>query len=1027
MATEIKRTRRMNTVSPSATASRMGVVDVYTPNLSQTFNVVADTMNTLAENQIKILDAKWQNNFETETTKYLNNKLNTILQSGEKPDLIKFQEEADGYINGVLANVPERLSIGAESYFNQKNLNAFEQLRKQANIIEYNELVASYDKHIASEIENIDTKIAALTTTSQSPQDFLNGLDQLFATEVTQFLGKHSTNYDSLVPGSQGKLNNVTKKKAEEALLLTVESKRVNAIVKSFYQNIDVMNKAEVDAADQQAQIFLRNYALNEGGVRGVNYDVFKDETGQNIGQDSVDSIVAGGIAEFNRIKSLNDFGLKEVTRKKMTEDSIAITEIDKQISNITSPVLNQMNLFTDLVNGQEVPVGPEVFREFLESKGIVANTSDITNLYNKNLAAFNIRNNINLANEDFSLKELLASQENQGYLDTLGISSEDVIKSTLTNIANYNGIEDTLEGYLSLGEGDEGVANVLYSFMRDNQTLSFGAEQLFAQIGPGRMIDLLDRKDEETITKWFDEILPQWSSLTDNGAVKFDNISKETNDMFSFFQGQKQNYEPIDIAGQWKQILENRAKTDAAELIPETDAFKSWFKEYDSIDRSVTGSYINKYRTDRNKYKIYNEGFLGFDFKFLELLGLGGDPQGGSLEKLIKTEQEILAKFDPDYIKNLDSMVEMEAIRLTKIDTQGMQDPNTIQNVFDANVFKVMENLIKEQDYGVTRFAPNSGDKFVFYKDSMEKVHGLDESTAINYVSAFVNTYIKQNYDTDENLRNAFKNMDDVEFKPTFEQIYKMAESGVFELMRVEGTDDYTVKLNLDNAASMGVSPYPYADDTIEIQVDGRDFNPNMFSRDFDTYLNKEAELYLDEIGVDGILRDTIKKFVMSVRQMDAPFDSTEFRAIDQRFQDSIIDFYERTSNDEAFRYSSNITNNFRIAGDEDPKEFLIRTAKTIHSNIYEGASSSKITDSYEDNVDMILDAFQERFQTRPGQVAYLLDAYTVYQPDINQLMSAITSKNNEDKLLALFPTMGDYQKRTLLYLFGDEYSETN
>ena len=118
MATEIKRTRRMNTVSPSATASRMGVVDVYTPNLSQTFNVVADTMNTLAENQIKILDAKWQNNFETETTKYLNNKLNTILQSGEKPDLEKFQEEADGYINGVLANVPERLSIGAESYFN---------------------------------------------------------------------------------------------------------------------------------------------------------------------------------------------------------------------------------------------------------------------------------------------------------------------------------------------------------------------------------------------------------------------------------------------------------------------------------------------------------------------------------------------------------------------------------------------------------------------------------------------------------------------------------------------------------------------------------------------------------------------------------------------------------------------------------------------------------------------------------------------------------------------------------------------
>ncbi len=1013
MATEIKRTRRMNTVSPSATASRMGVVDVYTPNLSQTFNVVADTMNTLAENQIKILDAKWQNNFETETTKYLNNKLNTILQSGEKPDLEKFQEEADGYINGVLANVPERLSIGAESYFNQKNLNAFEQLRKQANIIEYNELVASYDTHIDSELENIDIKIAALTTTSQSPQDFLNGLDQLFATEVTQFLGKHSTNYDAIIPGSQNKLNDLTKKKAEEALLLTVESKRVNAIVKSFYQNIDVMNKAEVDAADEQAQIFLRNYALNEGGVRGVNYDVFKDETGQNIGQDSVDSIVAGGIAEFNRIKSLNDFGLKEVTRKKMTEDSIALSEIDKQISNITSPVLNQMNLFTDLVNGQEVPVGPEAIRQFLESKGIVANTSDVTNLYNKNLAAFNIRNNINLANEDFSLTEVLASQENQGYLDTLGLSTEDVVKSTLTNISTYYGIEDTLEGYLSLGEGDEGVANVLYSFMRDNQVLSFGAEQLFSQIGTTRMIDLLDKGDKESIDKWFDEVLPQWASLTNNGGIKFDNINKETNEMFTFFDGLKQYYQPMDIADKWKTVIENRAKTDAAELIPESGSFKSWFKEFESNEnRSVTTDYIEAFRKARNKNKIWNESFYGFD----------SDP----LMTMIETEQMIQEKFNPDYITQLDTKIEMEALRLTKIDTQGIDDPNIIENVFNQNVFKVMENLIKEEDYGVTLFAPNSGDQFAFHKDAMEKVHGLSNDDALNYVSAFVNTYMKQNYDTDPDLRNAFKDFNDVERRPTFEEIYKMAESGVFELERIEGTKDYKVKLNLDYARNFDISPYPFADDTIEIKVDGKDFNPNMYYRKFDTFLNDETNKYLKENGIDGIAAGLIKKFVMSIRQMDAPFDSTEFRSIDKRFQDDIIEFYERVSNDEAFSYANNITNNFLIAGDEKPEDFLIRTAGKIHNSIYEGDSSSKVTDSYEDNTKIILDTFEERFKTRPGQVAYLLDIYTVYQPDINSLKAAIES-GKEDQLLSLFPTMGDYQKRTLLYLFGVDYSETN
>jgi len=135
MVREIKRTRRQSMVTPSSTAARMGVVDVYSPNVSQMFGAVSDTINTLAENQVKVLDAKWQNNFETETTKYLNNKLDGILKSGEKPDLEKFQEEADGYINGVLTGVPERLSINAESYYNQKNISAFETLRKQANII----------------------------------------------------------------------------------------------------------------------------------------------------------------------------------------------------------------------------------------------------------------------------------------------------------------------------------------------------------------------------------------------------------------------------------------------------------------------------------------------------------------------------------------------------------------------------------------------------------------------------------------------------------------------------------------------------------------------------------------------------------------------------------------------------------------------------------------------------------------------------------------------------------------------------
>ena len=87
MAREIKTTRRSELVSPSGTASRMGVVDVYSPNISKMFGAVSDTMNTLAENQVKILDAKWQNNFETTTTKYLLKEQRELVINSMQQDL----------------------------------------------------------------------------------------------------------------------------------------------------------------------------------------------------------------------------------------------------------------------------------------------------------------------------------------------------------------------------------------------------------------------------------------------------------------------------------------------------------------------------------------------------------------------------------------------------------------------------------------------------------------------------------------------------------------------------------------------------------------------------------------------------------------------------------------------------------------------------------------------------------------------------------------------------------------------------
>jgi len=1031
MVREIKRTRRTELVSPSGTASRMGVVDVYSPNISKMFGAVSDTINTLAENQVKILDAKWQNNFETETTKYLNDKVNTILKSGEKPDLQKFQEESDGYINGVLTGVPERLSISAESYYNQKNLNSFETLRKQANIIEYTELNDSYQNNLENTLADVDTFLENNSITTQGPQESIDAIDQFFATEVTNFLGSHNEKYEALIVASNFKLNKSTQKEAEEALMVSLEQKRVNAIVKSFYQNIDVTNAEQVAEADAQAQLFIRNYSLNEGGVRGVNYEVFEDETGRKIGQELIDSVVQKGLNTYNQTKSLNDFNIKIAERKKTANDTLEIKTLLENIGDINTAISNENNLFTNLVNGEEVPSTLEEIQIALEKKDIIATDTQVINIYQSNIAAFELRNSMSLADENFNYKEILNSKENQKHLSTLGLSTTDVVKSLLSNLSTGLGIEDSLEGYQSIGPDKLEEANMIYYIARDNQIMPHGMEELFKQVNVGKIIDLVDAGNDEAIVNMFDVVLPQWEALTDNGIVDFDNLSKEVTDIFSFFNAQKQWSEPTQIAKDYIQKKKNEVEIDIDEGIPETVSFSSWKKEYQSNEnRSPTGNYIEIIRNRLNKHGIKDKHTFGFQYNVSEIfepiLGTGVVPTGGALETLVETEIA-LGKFNKDYLANFDAQLESEALRLTKVRSQNITDPNTINTIYNEAVYEVMENYIKQEDYGVSMFAPNTGGEFAFIKDSMEAVHNLSNDDALNKTAAFFNMYIKQNYNTDENLRNAFQNMAGNEVMPTFEDAYRFAENGVFELTRIQGTNDYEMKLNLDNALELGFAPYPYAEDSISIKVDGMDFNPTrMFNRKFDTQLDIEANKYLNETGIYGPARELIKKFYRGIKQMDDPFDSTEFKAIDEKFQNEIINIYEKTANDEAFGFANIIANSFVKSEKEDTEDFLTRTAGNIHNVVYEEGRSTMIKDNYGENVGIIMNTFADRITNEPGKVGFLLDAYTVYQPDINQLQSAIQSGKEED-LLAVFPNMGDYQKRLMLYLFGKEYYETN
>ena len=103
---KISKVSPTTTVSPSSTASRMGVVSVSVPSISTITGTVADQLNSIGEAQAKLYDANWMNDYEFNTGMYINNKVSEIIQSGENPNLEAFTTEMTAYNDSVLANAP---------------------------------------------------------------------------------------------------------------------------------------------------------------------------------------------------------------------------------------------------------------------------------------------------------------------------------------------------------------------------------------------------------------------------------------------------------------------------------------------------------------------------------------------------------------------------------------------------------------------------------------------------------------------------------------------------------------------------------------------------------------------------------------------------------------------------------------------------------------------------------------------------------------------------------------------------------
>lgn len=838
-------------VTPSSTAARMGVVDVYSPDVSRMFGAVSDTINTLAENQVKVLDAKWQNNFETETTKYLNNKLQSILKSGEKPDLEKYQEEADGYINGVLAGVPERLSINAESFYNQKNLNAFETLRKQANIFEYKELTESYENNLDTSLSNIDSYIQNLSMTSQSPQEFIDSLDQYYATEVTQFLSSHGEKYNALMIGSNFKLNDSDKRKSEEGLMLSVEGKRVNAVVKSYFQNIDPTDTDQINKAETEAQLFLRNYSLNEGGVRGVNYEIFEDETGRKIGQEIIDQVVKSGVGELNTAKSLN----LDASANSKASNKIAQSKLYNQTTTNVKDLTNGFSLINQdggLMDADEI----------VDVYGFTATQAvKLETLNNSKVKIIDM-----LREAKTTDKPLYQLLENSSYADA---------------VSDLGGQDEIIRQYY---EVDLGLSDDIESYQTDINDINLQTmltEVYKNQVAPPGFIAFLNTSTNEPFLKESNvsDIAEAvfngyrtWNVATDSGTVEIKNIPANVSKIMKDVHTQKElgnNFNQIaanlkknaDLTGSEKSSLTRKTNSyleknpiDVGDLIYEV--YQSQSENYKKVilgDRDVIGNEDST--VDGYAPMLPNSWFqtwLGLPLGDYPGVGVGIDPLTLINKGLNKLSAAQYGDEFEDVFRNYHDRAFRNSVSF------GDTDEALEKKSFAAG-FEAMKNMSAD-GYGYSSFMSPDGEGS-FQKYAIESVTSMDErnlrNTAAGYILGQIMNYENAG-DIDRLIDYGFVDFDGEYLRPNSKEVLEMLEDGKFYFTwnEVDPVSEdgkpksNNVRFNLfyNNYEDLKGRPANVTSDP-QFQFNNTDyFDPNYYTNDVD--INKMKASLVEDAG---------------------------------------------------------------------------------------------------------------------------------------------------------------------------------
>lgn len=756
----IERGKRNVLTSSTSTISRMGVVSPSIPQVGEFANMVSKSISNIAEIQAKAIDSEYLTNFDINTTRFVSEKTNAILNSQEEPDVAKYQAEMESYFAGIEKDAPQRLKNQIQQKFYNQYLNGVEHIKNHANNVKYNKAEENYNLWKSSTFDYLSNEVNNIIKT-RDKSEWFDTLEKLFSKDVTPDLFKGSALYGNIIGLSKGKLNEGDGEKENKQFLADVESFRVNSILK-------MLALSDPDNFEEIGSRFLFEYKTNTNNRRAVDYDVYGD-----LSEVVVDTVVTNAKNELATLVNLN---------KDSQASAIAANKIQlgKLYNKTSGDLKNMTNSFV-----------------LLNSDNELMNAEEISSVYGFS------------SEKSIKLEEL-----NKAKLDIIGMLRE--AKTTdlpLANLLDNSSYEDSIklmggkdEVIRQYFEIDLGLPDDIETYQSDINDINLQTtlnEVYKNQVAPPGYIAFLESRTNEPFIKESklsdvkDALFSSyrtWNVATDGGTVEISNIPAEINSMMQDIKIQSDRGLSFDkIAAN----IQQEFQLTPVEKTQKTKKTNSYL-EQNPID---VGDVIYNY------YQSQSDNFHKAVLENRELLGTEKFPVDGFAPMLGESWYQIFGNvffegigtgvgFDPltlvhkglNVIKSASIADEFEDDFRKYYETAFRNsvsfndDDSSLAMKSEAAAFEAM-NAMAADGYGFTKFMSPDGE-ISLQKYSIENVTSMDsrhlQNTAAGYILGQIIQY--ENAGEIEQLKNyGFVDFDGEYVRPTSEEVIEMLQDGKF------------------------------------------------------------------------------------------------------------------------------------------------------------------------------------------------------------------------------------------------------